>query len=99
MTVVSDMVVSFSLTCTASSVYSTGSCYDAVGSTTAQWLSDNQGTSAWIRVQMSGLKHITKLEIKSRCTNNDYNMVHTVDMEFDDLSTQTVITVKVSTGA
>ena len=89
-------VVMFSVTCTASSQYT--SCSDALGSTAAQWMSHEDATSAYIRVQMSGQKYVTKLEIKSRCTTNAYNNVKVVDMEFDDGSLQTVSSVSVMGG-
>ena len=86
----------FSVTCTASSQLT--SCYDALGSTAAQWMSNDDGISAYIRVQLSGQKYVTKLEIKSRCTTNDYNNVKVVDTEFDDGSLQTVSSVSVMGG-
>ena len=60
---------------------------------TGEWVSDNDGTAAWIIVQMNGQKYVSELEIKSRCANFGYRKVKEVKMEFDDHSNQTVITI------
>ena len=84
--------------CTASSAdtdYSgvAYSCDQALGSSTGQWRSNNDGTSAWIRVELNEEKIVTKLEIKSRCSYTIGNNVKEVDVEFDDGSTQSVIII------
>ena len=87
-------VTRLSGTCTASSEYRTYvSCDNALGSSSGWWISDNEGTSAWIRIQLTGEKYVTKLEIKSRCSDYDERKVKEVKVEFDDSSTQSVIII------
>ena len=87
-------VTRFIGTCTASSVASTSYiCEGALGSSSDEWISANDGTSAWIRVQLSGPKYVTKLEIKSICSNYDKHKVKDVKVKFDDDSTQSVIII------
>ena len=84
---------SFMGTCTASSVATTYfTCDKALGSSSDEWISQDDGTSAWIRVQLNGLKNVTKLEIKTRC-KYDRHSVKGVKVEFDGGSTQSVIII------
>ena len=85
--------VSFIVACSSSSEYTstyTYRCDRALSSSSGRWISDNDGTSAWIRVEMSDQKNVTKLEIKARCTNNDQSNAKSVRVEFDDGSSQLV---------
>ena len=57
-------------------------------------MSHKDGTSAWIRVEMSGQKYINKLEIKPQCTNSARSKTKEVKLMFDDGSSQMVITTQ-----
>ena len=92
-------VTSFSGDCTASSAYTNTyskfsyGCEGALRSSSGAWMSNNEGTSAWIRVEMSSQKIVTKLEMKTGCGNNDRDKVKEVEVKFDDDSTQSVIII------
>ena len=92
-------LTSFSLTCTASSVYDSEKsnmyrCDKALGSSSGEWKSDQDGTLAWMRVAMSGQKHVTKLEIKARCSDLAASRVKEVKLVFNDGSSQMVSTLQ-----
>ena len=86
-------VTRFVVTCTSSPVYGSNICDRALDPSSDKWVSDDQGTSAWIRVQLSGMKYVTKLELKAACHKYNGNKVKEVNMEFDDGHIQSVIII------
>ena len=92
-------LTNLNLTCTSSSVYySDFSCDNAMGSSTDAWVSNNDGTSAWVKVEMSSQTYVSKLEIKSICANYANWKVKEVKFEFDDGSLEMVITIQLVWG-
>ena len=84
----------FNLTCSASSqITDTSGCEHALVATNWAWTSHNEGTSAWIQVQMANQKYVTKLEMMWKCTAYPDRQAKKVNLEFEDGTKQAVITV------